>query len=185
MKLEPGDIFATKGKGITGWAVRNLITPPTDRFHFGVVWRQMGNDYITLESVSKGIAVGLLSWYDPADLELYRVDCFKYLRTFAPDHLVIWGRSRYDYLLILKIAFGGLLAFLKVLIKEKRVRRLRAEDFHYGENSSLICTEAVDIAYDAVGVNLIPEGVIPLPSAFRQAEKEGRMHRIKFTDIDV
>ncbi len=185
MSLEPGDIFATKGKGITGWAVRKLLAPSTDRFHFGIIWRQMGNDYIILESVSKGIAVGLLSWYDPADLEIYRVDCFKYLRWSAPDHLVIWGRSKYDYLLILKIAFGGLLAFFKVLIKEKRLRRLQAEDFSYGQNSELICTEAVDIAYDAVGVNIIPEGVIPLPNAFRQAEIDGKMNRIKLVGVDV
>jgi len=178
MKLEPGDIFATRGKGISGWAVRNLLSPPTDRFHFGIIWKQMGQDYVTLESVSKGLAVGLLSWYDPAGLEFYRVDCLKYLRTSAPDHLVIWGRSRYDHLLILKIMFGGLLTFFKVLVKERKPRRLRAEDFHYGQNSELICTEAVDIAYDAVGVNIIPEGVLPLPNAFRQAELDGRMKRV-------
>jgi len=178
MVLQPGDIFATRGKGIAGWAVRKLLAPYTDRFHFGIIWRQMGNDYIILESASKGIAVGLLSWYDPADLELYRVDCFKYLRAFAPDHLVVWGRSKYDYLLILKIAIGGLLTFIKVLIKEKKFRRLRAEDFPYGQNSSLICTEAVDVAYDAVGVNLIPEGILPLPNAFKQAEIDGKMRKV-------
>jgi len=178
MKLEPGDIFATRGRGISGWVVRKLLAPTTDRFHFGVVWRQMGTDYIILESVSKGVAVGMLSWYNPADLEFYRVDCLKYLRTSAPDHLVIWGRSKYDYLLILKVVLGGILASIKVLIKEKKPRRLRAEDFPYGQNSELICTEAVDIAYDAVGVNLIPEGILPLPNAFRQAELDGKMKRV-------
>jgi len=178
MKLEPGDIFATRGKGITGWAVRKLASPSTDRFHFGIIWKQMGQDYVILESISKGLTVGLLSWYDPKDIEIYRVDCLKYLRVQAPDYLVMWGRSRYDYLLILKIAFGGLLAFFKILIKEKKPRRLRAEDFPYGENSEPICTEAVDIAYDAVGVNLIPEGVLPMPNAFRQAEIDGKMKKV-------
>jgi len=178
MKLEPGDIFATRGKGITGWAVRNLISPPTDRFHFGIIWKPLGDDYIILESVSKGVAVGLLSWYDPKDIEVYRVDCFKYLRAAAPDQLVVWGRSKYDYLLILKIAFGGLFAFLKAFFLGSKLERLRAEDFPYGENSELICTEAVDIAYNAVGVNLIPEGIIPLPNAFRQAELDGKMRKV-------
>ncbi len=178
MKLEPGDIFATKGKGITGWAVRNLLSPPTDRFHFGIIWRQMGDDYIILESVSKGIAVGLLSWYDPKDVEIYRVDCPKHLRTQAPDYLVLYGRSRYDHLLILKIALGGLLTYLKAFFLEGKLERLRAEDFLYGQNSELICTEAVDIAYDSVGVNLIPEGVLPLPNAFRQAEIDGKMKKV-------
>ncbi len=178
MDIQPGDIFATRGKGITGWAVRRLLAPSTDRFHFGIVWRQMGDDYIILESVSKGIAVGLLSWYDPKDVEVYRVDCPKYLRMQAPDQLVLWGRSKYDYLLILKIAFGSIFALLKIFIKEKKLRRVKAEDFRYGQNSELICTEAVDIAYDSVGVNLIPEGVLPLPNAFKAAEIEGKMKRV-------
>lgn len=178
MNLQPGDIGATRGKGLGGWAVRTLLAPRTDRFHFFIIWRQMGDDYIILESISKGIAVGLLSWYDPPDLEIYRVDCLKYLRTSAPDHLVIWGRSKYDYLLILKIAFGGLLSFLKAFFLESKIERLRAEDFPYGQNSELICTEAVDVAYDAVGVNLIPEGVLPLPNAFKQAEIDGKMKRV-------
>lgn len=178
MKLEPGDIFATKGKGIAGWAVRKLLAPTTDRFHFGIIWKQMGQDYIILESISKGIAVGLLSWYDPKDVEIYRVDCLKQLRTQAPGYLVLYGRSRYDYLLILKISFGGVLAFLKAFFLYSKLERLRAEDFPYGQNSELICTEAVDIAYDAVGVNLIPEGVLPLPNAFKAAEIDGKMKRV-------
>jgi len=45
----------------------------------------------------------------------------------------------------------GLLAFFKILVAERKVRRLRAEDFPYGVDSALRCTEAIDIMYDSIG----------------------------------
>ncbi len=178
MNLQPGDIFATKGKGLTGWAVRNLISPSTDRFHFGILWREKGEDFIILESISKGLAVGLLSFYDVSKLKFYRVNCPASLRHSAPEALLAWGRAKYDRLLILKIGLGLPLALAKVLVRERKIRRLQAGDFPYGQNSSLICTEAVDVAYSSVGVNIIPIGVIPIPNAFKQAEMEGRMSKL-------
>ncbi len=180
MDLQPGDIFATKGTGIAGWAVRNLVVPSTDRFHFGLLWIKLPDyDFITLESRSpKGLQLGKLSWCRSADLELYRVDCPVTLRKQAPLGAIDYSRAFYDHLLIAKFALGGLLAFLRILIKEHKVRRLRAEDLHYVENSSPMCTEVVDIGYDSVGVNVIPEGVAPIPNAFKQAEKEERITKI-------
>ena len=177
-KLEPGDIFATKGKGITGWASRNLLSPQTDRFHFGILWKYFGDDFLILESISKGLAVGKLSWYQGADVEFYRVNCPEELRFAAPDSLIDWGRAKYDYWLIGKILFGAVAALARILWKEHRLRRVRAEELPYGVNSALICTEAVDVAYDSVGVNIIPAGVIPIPSAFRAAELEGRLIKL-------
>ncbi|GAI60346.1 unnamed protein product [marine sediment metagenome] len=37
----------------------------------------------------------------------------------------------------------------------------------------------MDIAYDAVGVNIIPIHVCPTPSAFKQAEFDGKIEEIK------
>lgn len=180
MNLQPGDIFAVRGRGPLGWMIRNLIAPKTDRFHFGIIWKRLADgDYLILESINKGLSIGKLSWYDTDKLEFYRVDCPASLRRDAPKGLIDWGRSSYDYLLVVKLLFGSVIAFFKILVKEKKIRRLRAEDFPYGQNSSLICTEAVDIAYDSVGVNLIPVGVIPLPNAYKAAEIEGRMTRIQ------
>ncbi len=180
MDLQQGDIFANKGSGIAGWAIRNLITPRTNRFHFGIIWgKWLHDDYIILESISKkGMSVGLLSWQKDYDPEFYRVDCPKDLRTLAPGELINWGRAKYDHLLIAKLLLGSIRAFFKILVTERKIRRLRAEDFHYGTDSSLICTEAVDIAYDSVGVNIIPIGIIPIPNSFKQAEIEGRMSKI-------
>ena len=181
-KLETGDIFATKGKGITGWASRKLVNPPTDRFHFGIIWKCLGDDdFLILESISKGLAVGLLSWYVGQDIKFYRVNCDEDLRFAAPDALVGWGRSRYDYWLIVKLVFGAIVALARILWKEHKVRKLRAEDLSsiYSWDSKLLCTEAAWVAYNSQGVNIIPYGVPPLPSSFRQAELESRLSEVR------
>jgi len=178
-KLEPGDIFATRGRGITGWVSRKLMSPQTSRFHFGILWKHLGeDDFLILESISKGLAIGKLSWYEDQDVEFYRVECDEDLRHAAPDGLIDWGRSRYDCWLIVKILFGAVVAFARILWKEHKVRKPRAEDLPYGVNLALICTEAVDVAYDSVGVAIIPPGVIPIPSAFKAAQLEGRLTRL-------
>lgn len=180
MDLQCGDIFASKGTGIPGWAVRALLSPYTNRFHFGFLWlKRPDGDFITLESKHpKGLQPGRLSWYNLNELEFYRVNCPLHLRKQAPFGAIDFSPAMYDHLLILKFLLGGLLAFFKIIVKEHRIRRLLAEDFPYVENSSPICTEVVDIGCDSVGVNVIPIGVAPLPNAFKQAEIEGRMTRI-------
>ncbi len=177
-KLEPGDIGATKSNNLLAWLQVALLKPETDRFHHFLIWKPFGDEYLILESISKGLAVGKLGWYQGKDIKFYRVNCPEELRFATPDSLIDWGRSRYDYWLILKIFFGAVVAWARILWKEHKVRKLRAEDLPYGVNSALICTEAVDVAYDAVGVNLIPPGVVPIPSAFKAAELEGRLIRL-------
>lgn len=179
VELEPGDIFCTKGEGIVGWISRNLMAPPTDRFHYGLVWEKVDGDYLILESISKGIAIGRLSFYEGKDIKFYRVDCPKELREQAPIELTRWGRSLYDYLLFLKFAIQGIALFIKQLFTEGRFRRIRAEELTWVHNNSFLCTEAVDIAYDAVGVNIIPAETCPIPSAFKQAELDGRISEVK------
>jgi len=179
MEFQAGDIGSTKGKGLLGQLNQTAFVPQTDRFHFFIIWKRLWDgDYLILESVKKGLAIGRLSWYKGKDIEIYRVNCPIGLRRKAPFGLIDWGRSRYDYWLFVKIPIGAIAALAKILYNEHKVRKLKAEDLPYGTNSALICTEAVDVAYDSVGVNLIPEGVPPLPSAFKQALLDGRMELI-------
>jgi len=180
--LQVGDIFATKGRGIIGWVSRNLSSPRTDRFHYGILWKPLeGGDFIILESLSsKGISVGKLSWYKGSDVKYYRVDCDEDLRLAAPDGLVEWGRAKYDYWLIPKLLVGAVIAWVRILCKEHRLRKLKADDLSsiYSWDSRLLCTEATWVAYNSQGVNIISYGIPPLPSAFREAELEGRIHRV-------
>jgi len=173
IKLQPGDIFATRGSGLLGWLSRRLMEPENDRYHYGIILQKWQEDYLILESISKGLSVGRLSFYEGADIKFYRVDCDEDLRAAAPYELTRWGRSLYDYLLIPKLVVQGLWLLLW------HRRRIRPEELTWSQDNALICTEAVDIAYDAVGVNIFPPRVCPAPSAFRQAELDGRIEEIK------
>ena len=172
MKLQSGDIFAVKGDGLLGKLASTLMEPKTERFHFGLVWRKVGDDYLILESIGKGIAVGRLSFYAGQDVKLYRVNCPASLRRLAPGELTKYGRSKYDYLLLFKIVIQGFWTIFKNFCKGEGIHPIRAEDLTWSHNSALVCTEAVDIAYLSVGVSLTG-GVCPTPSAFKQAELDG------------
>jgi len=170
MNLQPGDIFAVKGSGIAGWAVRHLISPTSDRFHFGLIWRKQGDDYIILESIfPKGIAVGLLSHYDNSELKFYRVNCADELRRRAPMALVRHGRVLYDWLLPFRLGLGYITALLRLRLKFD-FRPIRSEDLPYVRDSLFACTEAVLVAYLSVDFRIIPKGVAPTPNSFRGAE---------------
>jgi len=178
MDLQPGDIGAVQGRGFFGWLSRNLANPKTDRFHHFIVWGKMDSDYLILESIaSKGLTMGKLSWYKDDDVIFYRVSCDQDLREMAPCGLIDYGRSRYDYLLIIKVLSWALRAWVKMLFRGK-LRKLSAEDFPYKPNRALVCTEAVETAYLSVGVQVIDPGVLPLPSAFKESEIQGKIYRI-------
>lgn len=174
-KLETGDIFANKaGNSKAELFSRWFLLPKTDRWHFGILYERSDGDFTVLESVTQGLRVGKLSWYHKSDLHFYRVKCFQYLRWMAPLALLQWMGSRYDWALRTKAFYFA----LKTWRKEGRIRKIRIEEFPYEPNEKLVCTEAVSTAYDAVGVNIVPPDVLPAPSAFRQAEIEGRISRL-------
>jgi len=172
VKLQSGDIFAVKGEGTLAKLASKLTEPYTDRFHYGLIWRRIGSDYYILESIGKGVAIGRLSFYAGQDVKIYRVNCPAGLRRLAPAALTKYGRSKYDYLLLAKIVIQGFCTIFKNFCKGEGIHPIRAEDLTWSHNSALVCTEAVDIAYLSVGVNLTG-GTCPTPSAFKQAELDG------------
>ncbi len=188
--LYPADIGATRGSGPLLWLSQHLIEPKTDRIHFFLIgdYLPWDNDYVILESIGKGIAVGRLSFYNPMDVEIYRVvlsetpeqrlgklrtEEFHEVRKRAAAELTRVGRARYDYILIAQIAFGAL-----TLLLRGKLPPWRPEQFPYGRDRKYICTEAANFCWRAVGHPIIPPGVVPLPAGFAQALQEGRMHKI-------
>jgi len=188
--LYPADIGATRGSGPLLWVSQRLIEPKTDRIHFFVIgdYLPWDNDYVILESIGKGIAVGRLSFYKPEDVEIYRVflgqtpeqrlgklrtEEFHEVRKRAAAELTRVGRARYDYILIVQIAFGAL-----TLLLRGKLPPWRPEQFPYGRDRKYICTEAANFCWRAVGHPIIPPGVVPLPAGFAQALQEGMIHKI-------
>jgi len=177
-EFESGDIFATRGTGIIGWLSRNLFSPRTDRFHFGLLWHKVNNDWIILESIGRGISVGRLSFYKGKDIKYYRANCPYGMRRKICSALTKLGRSNYDYGLIVKIVLGSIWAFLKILFTEHKFRKLSVEDLPYALNNAFICTELADVGHLAVGYPITNPENVPLPCAFEQARLEGRIREL-------
>ena len=173
--LEAGDIGGVKGRGPLGFAARSLFTPYTDRYHhFLVWWKTADGDYVILESINKGLAVGRLSMYDGSDVKFYRAtNLDARTRERACEELTEYGRSRYDWLLYVRLAAFVIGTEVKLFKAERRLRKIRADEMTYQGDGWLICTEAIVTAYRLVGWSLVPEGVVPLPCAIEQARLDG------------
>jgi len=175
--LAPGDIGAIRGRGLGLWACQNLIKPKTDRFHFFLVGGSIpwDNDYVILESIGKGIAVGRLSFYKWQDVEIYRVvhEDWEELGERAAAALTLHGRARYDYILILEIALGA----LSLLLRGK-LPPWEPKQFPYGRDKAFICTEAARLGWLTIGHPILMGGVVPVPATYMLALQEGRIKRI-------
>ncbi len=181
-EIPPGACVATKKKGITGWFLENFFSPRTDRVHHVLVRGYVPemDDYEFIESIhiglfGKGIRHGyLFEEYDGKDVEIYVVNSIdpKIARR-APLELLRYEKSPYDFFLIISVLTQIPWIIVRNLIKERRLRRFRAPDFRYKPDTSFLCTEVYWHAYHLVGVNIVPPGVLPFPSAYREALNKG------------
>jgi hypothetical protein len=208
LRLEPGDIFAVKGNWPSDFACRRLIEPPTDRFHFGIVW--MGTedgDRVILESQGEGtwletiidllihimvkkgavgqaIAIGCLSMYEGKDVRFFRpVYVDKDRRHHVPAMLACYGRNSYGYDYITKLVFGSLWRWAGIMLKERKIRRLNVIEVPYvTEGKALICTAAPKIGYLLIGEVILPVGVTETPNAYEQAVTDGILEELFLED---
>lgn len=180
--LREGDFFGVPAGEPMRTLCKGIFAPETEFFHFGLIKsRREDGDFEILESLGTyGLRIGLLSWYKDKELGFFRVNCPGELRKEAPQSLVKFGRSRYDYFLFAKLIVSILNAFINQIKNKTFPHKLFANDISksYVWDKSLICTEAVYIAYSSVGVNIIPYGIVPIPSAYKEAENEKLIYRI-------
>lgn len=191
--LSVGDMYATVGTSLPGWASRTLTTPKTDRFHHGLIKKVRDDgDFEIIESIGDdfshggGVRVGLLSFYKDTDIRFYRVAATEEKRYHAPDNLVKYGRRRYDYWLAARLVIGGLGVLIRHFKEFGRFVPVSAEELRgvYDHDSSFICTEAVDIAYLGENVVIVPVEIPPLPCAMEQARLDGKFAEMT-KDLDV
>ncbi len=205
LELESGDIFAVKGSGPVSWLLRHCIEPPSDRFHFGLIWMptDFGSDRVILESQGQGgwletivnlflrlilrkskvgtaVSVGRLSFYDGHDIEFYRpAGMIKRWRRQAPAALSSYGRDSYGYEYISKLVIKGLWKWLAVAIRERRFRRLGVEEIPLEEQGrALICTVAPDVAYQLIGSDLIPPDIANTPNVYTKLVQDGVLTKV-------
>lgn len=182
--LRPGDIGGVRGKGILRWLSENLLRPRTDRVHFFLIgdYIPWDSDYVILESIGKGIAIGRLSLYSPDELEIYRVplsmdpgmyELNNNLRRRVTTELTRVGRAKYDHMLYLYLLLG----VIRLILSGKLPPYLPSQ-LPYGRNNEYICTEAANYGWSSVGRPIIPPGELPTPSGFKQALQEGKLFRV-------
>ncbi|TET44889.1 MAG: hypothetical protein E3J66_00300 [Dehalococcoidia bacterium] len=186
MLFEPGSFGSTKGGGLAVKASKALMRPETDRLHFFMIFLYVPefNDYIIIESINvglfaKGITFGWLSKYKGEDVEIYSISDPEIAAygEYACYSLMEFGAAPYDFLLIPMLALSGVWAFLKNLLTERRVRRLRPEELYFCRNRKFICTEVPQEGWLSLSYWIVPDGVTAIPAGYRQAEIENRIQR--------
>lgn len=181
-ELYPADIGAVVGKGPLLWCSQNLLEPKTDRIHHLLIgdYLPWDDDYVILESIGKGIAVGRLSFYQPDDLEIYRVVLDNEgspedldLRSRVAAELTRVGRARYDWMLYIQLGAGAL-----SLICRGEMPPYDPAQLPYGRNRAYICTEAANFGWRYHDHPIISKGVVPTPAGFKMALLEGRIRKV-------
>ncbi len=182
LQIPIGACVATKGKGINGWLQEHFFNPRTDRVHHILIrgFVKEVDDYEFIESIrigilGKGIRHGyLFEEHGGKDVEIYTVNTIDpELARRAPLEIIRYGKSTYDFFLIMSVFAQAPWVILRNWIKERRFRRFRASDFRYKPDTSFLCTEVYWHAYHLVGVDIIPLGVLPFPSAYKEALNNG------------
>jgi len=181
-EIPAGACVATKKKGVTGWFLENFFSPRTDRVHHVLIRGYVPevDDYEFIESIhvglfGKGIRHGyLFVEYEGIDVEIYTVNAIDPATAKrAPLELLRFGKSPYDFFLAISVLVQMPWVLIRNLIKERRFRKLRAQDFRYKPDTSFLCTEVYWHAYHLVGVDIVPAGVLPFPSAYKEALDKG------------
>jgi len=181
-EIPPGACVATKKKGIPGWFLENFFSPRTDRVHHVLIRGYVPeiDDYEFIESIhiglfGKGIRHGyLFAEYEGVDVEIYTVSSVDPTTAKrAPLELIRFGKSPYDFFLIISVLSQIPWIILRNLLKERRIRKLRAQDFRYKPDTAFLCTEVYWHAYHLVGVDIVPTGVLLFPSAYKEALDKG------------
>jgi len=70
--------------------------------------------------------------------------------------------------------------YAKMLVKERRLRRIRPAELPYRENHRFICTELANAVWAQVGRPVVPKGVMPLPAGYIEALQAGKLKIVGF-----
>lgn len=183
--LHPGDVFLSSGGN--GW------TSKLERFvmrshwtHAGLIEDKLGADYGILESVARGVAVGLLYYhYGCDDMAIYRLRD-KSMDTSTQVQIIVnakeRGRYHYDYGIAYHICrqLGprNAVELALQLIANKRPTTIPHFKDHY-----VVCSEFVQEVYSDAGIKLIPDEYLLLPRDIASL-RHSKLIQIFGKDID-
>ena len=174
----PADIgFTVAGRNVQS-IMNRVFTPQTDLFHAFVIREYLPDedDYEILESrAGFGFRITRLSKYDM--YMMFRVaDPEIASQGYEAVRLVTQiGESRYDLPLVINI-FGQVLSITtSSLIHGHWPHKINAHQLRYTPDDRYLCTETASETWKAVNHDIIPHGVIPLPSAYQEAINNGKL----------
>ena len=175
-----GDGVGVYGSGPLDWLSENAVTPHTKLFHFFVIgdYIEEDDDYVILESIGKGTAVGRLSWYAGKQYTVFRMNDPDYvaLGKLAAERASIFGRRHYDYALYLKLFTWAAGYWTKELATGHfPPRAVRTDQIPYKTDHDFICIELYFAIWNLVGRRIRAHGHAPMPAEVINAVKRGTL----------
>lgn len=185
-----GDGVGVVGSGPLDWLSENAITPKTKLFHFFVLgdYIEEDDDYVILESIGKGTAVGRLSWYSTKQYTVFRMNDPDYvaLGKLAAERASIFGRRHYDYALYLKLFTWAAGYWLKeIATGHIPPRPARPDMIPYKTDRDFICIELYFAIWNLVGRRIRAHGHAPVPAEVILAVKRGTLAVIDYHNGDA
>lgn len=174
--LRPGDLFATPAKGGFQKWVCNTFLDGAETWHWGIITRVFQGEGMTVsdrygisESIGKGVASGLLSFYDDKTIRIYRpreVDKldFSFLNYHIHYLACRYGRAYYDFPVFLDIGKWFILRRLGIKSKIRKDARF-------------YCQEYVVRIWRDIGINLITNDQYPVCKNLEQSTEMKLIYR--------
>lgn len=173
-----GDIVQVEIKGWVESLERNCLTPRCDYFHHLLISgeRQSDGDYGIIESIEKGPAVGMLSFYDLTKIRILRITNLGYkpIGRKAVVEACKLGRLDYNFMIFPKVVFAALDRLVRLHLPPWDVYT-----FHIpGNNKAVACTELIKKAYENAEYPLFDPTLCALPPTFQRAVDKGMLEVI-------
>ena len=177
----PGDIVGVPARHVLARLCYHVFWPHTKLFHWLIIYEYIPEeqDYVILESIRKGVVVGRLSRYKGSGCRAFRpVVSNPALGKRACHELTRYGRNTYDWLIVLTLPFDCLAVLIRQLATEGCLRPIRPSELPYRVDHRLTCTEAANLGWARLGYPLVRSDVFPIPAAFIEAVREGRLREV-------
>lgn len=189
VRYYPGDGVGVQGGPPLGTISEKAIVPHTDLYHFFVIgdYIESEDDYVILESIGKGTAVGRLSWYAGKRYTVFRMNDPDFVRLgkLATELASRYGRRHYDYGLYMKLFTWAAGYWAKeILTGHIPPRPVTTDMIPYKTDRDFICIELYFEVWKLVGRRIRLHGCAPVPAEVINAVNRGVLAVIDYHNGD-
>lgn len=178
-----GDFVGVEG-GVLARIAEVIFEPQTSLYHFLVIRSRLieENDYEIIEMLGKGCSIGRLSWYLDRPFVVYRLNDpdVDLLGKKAAKYASKFGRVKYDYMLFVRLPFAIIRCFLRQLLREHTLRRIRPDELNIPWDSIFVCTELPKAIWLEVGKQILQPKDAGMPAAYVKANLLGKTNIVGY-----